>query len=300
MFQFDSRYASAAALLSWTKVHVYWPLESRFTEVLLDRTTWCVVLGIFALQYCFPARPHQRQFNGPIAQDVVYTILGLGSNLFLTTVFVSLLRTLYDRYLSVLTLSFIFSWPETARLVFVVVISDFVFWFHHYVRHVVPWFWEFHAVHHSQRELNMFTDDRYHFVEYLIQAPFNVIILSMFTVSTLYIVWFQVARKAYTRLYHGNVRTNLGVLRYVFVTPQSHRVHHSADPRHFDKNFGVLFSIWDRLFGTQYVGYDEYPDTGVNGPAFPIATSRANILSTIVAQHLYPIQRVLRSVRQAP
>jgi sterol desaturase/sphingolipid hydroxylase (fatty acid hydroxylase superfamily) len=48
------------------------------------------------------------------------------------------------------------------------------------------------------------------------------------------------------------------LVRYVLVTPQFHRVHHSIEPRHRDRNFGLTFSIWDHLFGTQYRGYDEY------------------------------------------
>jgi sterol desaturase/sphingolipid hydroxylase (fatty acid hydroxylase superfamily) len=55
----------------------------------------------------------------------------------------------------------------------------------------------------------------------------------------------------------------------MLVTPQSHRVHHSVMLQHRDTNFGSLFSIWDYLFGTQYRGYNEYPETGIEDETFP-------------------------------
>ena len=204
-------------------------------------------------------------------------LIGVFFSVTVTAVYVAFLRSLYDQYLSFMTLSAVSAWPELAQIVLAVFVSDFVFWFHHYIRHKVPWFWEFHAVHHAQTELNLFTDERYHFVEYVIENTFNVLILSAAGVSPVNIVYFQVFRSWYTRLYHSNVRTNYGFLKYVLVTPQSHRVHHSIERRHVDKNFGVFFSFWDRLFGTQYRGYEEYPDTGITDRAFPHATSAAGL-----------------------
>jgi sterol desaturase/sphingolipid hydroxylase (fatty acid hydroxylase superfamily) len=124
-------------------------------------------------------------------------------------------------------------------------------------------------VHHSQKELNFFTDFRYHVVEYVVRHTFLVIPFLVLAVEAPTIILFAIFQRWYTRVYHGNIRTNLGPLRYLLVTPQSHRVHHSIEGRHRDRNFGSLFSIWDRLFGTQYRRYDEYPDTGIEDAAFP-------------------------------
>jgi sterol desaturase/sphingolipid hydroxylase (fatty acid hydroxylase superfamily) len=57
------------------------------------------------------------------------------------------------------------------------------------------------------------------------------------------------------------------------VTPQSHRVHHSDQPEHYDHNFGAVLSIWDRIFHTDWKGVDVYPSTGIADPAFPIETN---------------------------
>jgi sterol desaturase/sphingolipid hydroxylase (fatty acid hydroxylase superfamily) len=90
-------------------------------------------------------------------------------------------------------------------------------------------------------------------------------------------------------------------LRYVLVTPQSHRVHHSIEPEHQDKNFGAILSIWDHLFGTQYRKYDEYPDTGITDNSFPHEDSfrpgRAAV--TMTGQLIYPFRLLARYLRES-
>ena len=63
-----------------------------------------------------------------------------------------------------------------------------------------------------------------------------------------------------------NVRWRLGLAPYVLVSPQYHRVHHSAHAEHFNKNFGAFTPLWDILFGSAYfVSADTYPSTGIEG-----------------------------------
>ncbi len=79
-------------------------------------------------------------------------------------------------------------------------------WAQHRVNHIVPWFWQFHTVHHSQKEISFFTDFRYHALEYVVRT-----------------VYFSIVRRWYTRFYHANIKTDLGPLRYVVVTPSALR-----------------------------------------------------------------------------
>ena len=71
-------------------------------------------------------------------------------------------------------------------------------------------------------------------------------------------------------------------------------VHHSIELQHRDTNFGALFSIWDRLFGTQYRGHDEYPETGIADAAFPHEAKGdlRSLLVTPLAQMAYPLRRL--------
>jgi sterol desaturase/sphingolipid hydroxylase (fatty acid hydroxylase superfamily) len=112
-------------------------------------------------------------------------------------------------------------------------------------------------------------------------------------------VWIPIAMESYERVYHANLRSGYGWLKYLLVTPQSHRIHHSAEARHRDKNFGIFFSFWDRLFGTQWTGYDEYPRTGIDDEGFPLEqTARPyNVFFTYFAQFVYPFAELARRAK---
>lgn len=151
-----------------------------------------------------------------------------------------------------------------------------------------------HALHHSQKELNFFSDFRYHVVEYLNRHTVLVIPFLIFPINTPVVVGFSIVAGWYTRFYHGNMRINLGLLRYVLVTPQSHRIHHSNVPQHQDRNFGSLFSIWDQIFGTEYPCYSEYPETGIKDSAFPHEQSihPVTLLFMPLKQLSYPVSKI--------
>jgi sterol desaturase/sphingolipid hydroxylase (fatty acid hydroxylase superfamily) len=116
--------------------------------------------------------------------------------------------------------------------------------------------------------------------------------------ATLSLLAFQLSANAimglsvftlwYTRLYHANIRSNFGPLKHVLVTPQSHRIHHSIEPRHQDRNFSVILTVWDRLFGTLYPSYDEYPQTGVADVEFGTG------LRGLLAEFAYPFRAAVR------
>jgi hypothetical protein len=125
--------------------------------------------------------------------------------------------------------------------------------------------------------------------------------LFMFSIGaplTLYLVLFL---KWYPKICHANVKTNFGWLKYVLVTPQSHRLHHSIEERHSDRNFGVIFSIWDRLFGTLYPHYDEYPSTGVPDTGFPLERQVGclAVMRNYVSQLLYPFQMIQHRLKNS-
>jgi len=187
--------------------------------------------------------------------------------------------------------------PQWALVVLGYLVIDFNGWFTHWVRHKVTWFWYFHTVHHSQRQMNMFTDMRYHVLEYVIAHAITFVPLFALGITSPNIVFIGLVKKWYRRFYHANIRMNLGPLRYVLVTPQSHRIHHSRLREHRDKNFGVTFSIWDQLFGTQYRGWDEYPETGIEDDDFPHEDSYRGAVGSIIQQFIYPFGRIRESLK---
>jgi sterol desaturase/sphingolipid hydroxylase (fatty acid hydroxylase superfamily) len=138
---------------------------------------------------------------------------------------------------------------------------------HHYLSHRVPWLWEFHKVHHSAEVLNPVTSRRVHFVEMLYRALIVALFLGLFTGCMRYVlgpsakiganvaagVTIYFGLFAYGQvLNHSHIWWSWGKLEYLFNSPAMHAIHHSRDPRHFNKNLGGLFTFLDLLVGTLY------------------------------------------------
>jgi sterol desaturase/sphingolipid hydroxylase (fatty acid hydroxylase superfamily) len=272
----------------------FWKLLSN--EIFLNPWFYAVIVAVLLLERLVPARDDQAMLSPGMRQDLGWVPFKLLMNASFIPALIVLLRLGYERYLHFLTIQPIAAWPAPARIAFAVVWGDFLFWLIHYIRHKVEVLWYFHAVHHSQRDLNFFTEYRVHPFDDVFAMTLGVIPLLMVErsfVTVAAIVWL---RHWHTRICHSNIRTNFGPLRYVLVTPQSHRVHHSVEVPHYDKNFGLTFSIWDHLFGTQHRDYDEYPQTGINDLDFPFEQDRKafSSLNTLLSQLLYPFQAAAR------
>lgn len=243
-----------------------------------------------------PAKKDQKVFSLGFFQDSVYFIGITLFQLLILPIYGGLFNLIYQNYLSFLTIDSASTWPFYSRALTAIILSDFLVWFHHLARHKVRLFWYFHSIHHSQRELNLFTDLRYHPFEYLISKAIIFIPIGMlkdtFPIVLAYVFFYQ----WYAKFEHSNVRTNMGILKYILVTPQSHRIHHSIEDRHCDKNYGGILSVWDYLFGTQYKNYDEYPECGIADESFPFErTARgSSLISRPFAQFLYPFRLITR------
>jgi sterol desaturase/sphingolipid hydroxylase (fatty acid hydroxylase superfamily) len=270
-------------------------LRTLGEEFFLNPWFYVVFALVLVLERLIPARPQPLVSKG-LRMDLWWIPVKLAANAAVLPIYVLLLGTVYQRYLGFLTVDAAAQWPWVVRVLLALLLGDFLFWFTHYVRHKVRVLWYFHAVHHSQKELNFFTEYRVHPLDDLFAWTVGFVPLLMFSHSFATIVAVVWIRHWHSRLYHSNIRSNFGFLRYVLVTPQSHRVHHSVERRHFDKNFGLTFSIWDHLFGTQYRGYDEYPPTGIPDEAFPCEQEAMRFagLSNVVEQLLYPFRAVAR------
>jgi len=114
------------------------------------------------------------------------------------------------------------------------------------------------------------------------------------------LVWLSFLLIWHARLTHANIRTDFGVLRFILVTPQSHRVHHSIEAHHQDRNYGALLSVWDWIFGTQIPDNKVYPCTGISDDQFPLEQSAGGLQLVVkpVQQMLYSFRLIGRSMKQ--
>lgn len=264
--------------------------------IYLNPWFWAFTLGILCWERLQPARPEQAVLSRGLAQDFVWFNADAVFKVALLPAVVGGLHLLFDRATGGYRIPWIVDLPLAGKVIFSVLAFDALAWFHHWVRHKVRVFWHFHAIHHSQREMNVFTDMRVHAGDYLISEAVAFVPMIASGMMPFAVMGVGAIRWWYTRLIHANIRTNFGALRHVLVTPQFHRIHHSIEERHQDKNFGVVFSIWDRLCGTLHPHYDEYPETGVAGLAFvpPATLSPWAWLNDYLRQFWYPFARLLR------
>lgn len=266
------------------------------TEFFLNPWFYGVLAGVVLLERLLPAAPGRPVLAEGVRIDFAWVFLKLFLHAWVLPLYLVALRFAYDHYLGWLTIHRLDGWPRLGRILVALLVGDLVFWVTHVVRHKVSYLWYFHAVHHSQKELNFFTEYRVHPIDDVFLFTIGFVPIFMVDHSFIDVVAIVWTRHWHTRFYHSNIRTNLGPLRYLLVTPQSHRVHHSVEPRHHDKNFGLTFSLWDQLFGTQYRGYDEYPETGINDHAFPHEQAAdGGRLTTLIEQLVYPFRAIARS-----
>lgn len=127
--------------------------------------------------------------------------------------------------------------------------QDFMFYWLHRVDHYCRLFWAVHVTHHSSEEFNLTVGFRssvfqplYRFVYFI---PLSLIGFDPFDVMFMY-----AATQIYGILIHTKTVGKLGALEWVLSTPSHHRVHHGSNIKYLDKNMGMVFIIWDRLFGT--------------------------------------------------
>ncbi|GGG54563.1 hypothetical protein GCM10010976_26890 [Bizionia arctica] len=146
----------------------------------------------------------------------------------------------------------------------------------HYVEHKVNPLWKIHLVHHTDHHVDTTTGNRHHPLESVIRFTFTL--MGVFIVGTPIAVVFiyQSLSVVFTQLTHANIRMPKKldkIISYFFVSPDMHKIHHHYVLPYTDSNYGNIFSIWDRVFGTYMefdreklvYGVDVFPDEVKNG-----------------------------------
>lgn len=142
-------------------------------------------------------------------------------------------------------------------------LSDCLQYWEHRLEHH-PLLWRFHAVHHSTREMAS-TSNAHHFLHQVLMVVIYGLPMAAICGDPMVSLWVTVPIYWWAAVIHSPAKINIGPLRMILVDNRAHRIHHSLDqPQHFDKNFGAILNVWDRLFGTFYrPAVDEWPSTGV-------------------------------------
>ena len=130
---------------------------------------------------------------------------------------------------------------------------DFLRYLVHRCEHAVPLFWRFHALHHSDPDVDVTTSVRHHPIEYVLASAVYWLAVIVLDVPVVVVVSHGLAVFGTAAIQHGNVRLPEWLeqlLQPVLVTVDMHRIHHSIKFSRVNWNYGAVLSIWDRLFGT--------------------------------------------------
>jgi sterol desaturase/sphingolipid hydroxylase (fatty acid hydroxylase superfamily) len=163
-------------------------------------------------------------------------------------------------------------WSNTAinlsYTVIFLVFSDFSRFLLHYALHKIPLLWEFHKVHHAAEVLTPITLYRVHPIEFFLFRLRSLVVFGLITGS--FFFWFRTGIEPLTilkihagiflfnlvgaNLRHSHIPISFGnILERIFISPSQHQIHHSLEVKHYDKNFGSIFSIWDGFFGSLFI-----------------------------------------------
>ena len=129
------------------------------------------------------------------------------------------------------------------------ILIDLVFYIYHRMSHRVRFLWTVHMSHHSSEEMNFAVSFRQAWFGPISKIPFFMV-LPILGLDPLMIAVAGVVSTLWGVVGHTQIIGKLGPLEWVFNTPSHHRVHHGSNPEYIDKNYGNLFIIWDRIFGT--------------------------------------------------
>lgn len=156
-------------------------------------------------------------------------------------------------------------WPWLAEAAIAFIILDFAVWLQHLAMHRFPLLWRMHAVHHSDRDLDVTTALRFHPFELVISTFYKSVWVALLGVPVLIALAFELWLNANALLNHSNIKLPLRVdrwLRRFVVTPDMHLVHHSIIPSDQHQNYGFALTIWDQIFGT-YAAYQSLQAIGL-------------------------------------
>ena len=150
---------------------------------------------------------------------------------------------------------------------------DLAIYIQHVLFHAVPVLWRLHRMHHADLEFDVTTGVRFHPLEILISMGFKLGLVAALGSPALAVLTFEILLNATSMFNHGNVRMPERLdraLRWLVVTPDMHRVHHSILPDETNSNFGFNLPWWDRLLGT----YRAQPRDGHEGMTIGIEQFR--------------------------
>jgi sterol desaturase/sphingolipid hydroxylase (fatty acid hydroxylase superfamily) len=150
--------------------------------------------------------------------------------------------------------------PYWGRLIATVVAMDFALYIWHLLNHEMPLLWRFHQVHHSDLNMDVSTASRFHTGEIIMSSAVKIVLIYLLGAEIIGVIVFECLLVFAAQFQHSSVKVPAGFERIfwlLFVPPSMHRIHHSVVIRERNTNYGTIFSLWDRTFGSLFKEVDQ-------------------------------------------
>jgi len=218
-------------------------------------------LGILAIMLCWESTYPKRK-----AQDIMDPGLQNWQRR-LNNFGLSLINTLCLRVVPFLSATLAANWathhqtgflnwldvPFITACISTILFLDLMIYLQHRVFHSVPALWRLHRVHHSDEHIDCTTALRFHPIEIILSMLIKIVLVILWGAPVEAVILFEIILNGCALFNHANIPIYSGIekkLRWLIVTPDMHRIHHSIYTQEMNQNFGFNLSIWDRLFGS--------------------------------------------------
>ncbi len=151
--------------------------------------------------------------------------------------------------------------PAWIEILAAVLLLDLAIYLQHLLMHRMPLLWRLHRVHHADLDIDLTTGSRFHTIEIVFSMLLKWLVILLLGPALLAVLVFEILLNGMAMFNHANISLPRGIdraLRYLLVTPDMHRVHHSILRRETNSNYGFNLSLWDRIFRS----YIDQPQAG--------------------------------------
>jgi sterol desaturase/sphingolipid hydroxylase (fatty acid hydroxylase superfamily) len=275
---------------TWTQMATW---AARPTPLVAAGAFLGFAVVLWPLERFWPARPRQPVRRRGFGTDLIFWVFTPLVGKLLTYSFVfTLAAGLFALCGRELDLSSTEGWgpvgrqPVSVQAIEVFVLADFLFYWAHRWFHTTR-LWPFHAVHHSNTQMDWLTSTRFHPINDVVSRTFQAVPLVVLGFAPAAVMCAIPVVVAFIVVTHASLPWTWGPLRYVFVSPVYHHWHHSTDRAALDKNFAGALVVWDWLFGTLYLPANRRPTAfGVLGERLP---------GGLIGLLVWPFRRVVRA-----
>jgi sterol desaturase/sphingolipid hydroxylase (fatty acid hydroxylase superfamily) len=210
-----------------------------------------IFIALLLLQWRFPLRRHHFSVLRRLVRNWILSIPGFAVVRFaMLPVPIAAAMWAQDRHVGLLNW---LSLPTLAVWIATFLLMDYAYWWWHWANHMIPLFWRFHNVHHTDLDLDVSTAARFHFGEMVFSIGFLALAVVIFGIPPVMLLVFFLCLEVATLFHHSNWRLPIRlerILNSIVVTPRMHGIHHSIVQRETNSNWGTVFCWWDKLHRT--------------------------------------------------